>query len=97
MTAPPFNRAVHVPDHVLVRELEGETVLLNLNTETYFSLDEIGTRVWSLLVTSASIQAAYQALLAEYDVPPDTLRHDLEALLAQLMEHDLLEIGNGHD
>jgi hypothetical protein len=80
---------------VLVRELADETVLLNLNTETYFSLDDAGARLWSRLTSSPSIQAAYDALLTEYDVAPDVLRHDLEALLQQLLDHDLLELKDG--
>ena len=34
------------PTHVLVRILDRESVLLNLETEQYFGLDETGTRMW---------------------------------------------------
>jgi len=37
MTPFSFDQPVHAPEHVLVRELEGESVLLNLDSETYFS------------------------------------------------------------
>lgn len=39
---------VVVPSHVLVRFLNKESVLLNIETERYFGLDETGTRVLSL-------------------------------------------------
>src|SRR5438445_7938456 len=55
------------PAHVLVRLLDRESVLLNLETERYFGLDETGTRMWQLVTTSPDIDAAYQELLAEYD------------------------------
>ena len=59
------------PAHVLVRFLDRESVLLNLETERYFGLDETGTRMWQLATDSPSLNAAYQQLLAEFDVEPE--------------------------
>jgi hypothetical protein len=90
-----FSSKVIVPETVLFRELDGESVLLNLNTESYLGLDDVGTRMWTLLTTEPSIQAAYVRLLAEYDVTPDALRHDVEVLLGQMLEHGLVEVKDG--
>ena len=80
------------PSHVLVRLLDQESVLLNLETEQYFGLDETGTRMWQLVTTSPSIDTAYQELLAEYDVQPEMLRENLNELLSHLVEHGLLQV-----
>ena len=88
----PFNSRVRVPDDVLLSELDGESVLLNLRTESYFGLDEIGTRMWTAMTTADSIQAAYETLKEEYDVDPEQLRADLNAILDTLLEHGLLEV-----
>ncbi len=88
----PFSARLAVPADVLMRDLGGEAVLLNLKSEMYFGLDEVGTRMWSLLTASPSIQAAYEALLAEYAVEPEALRTDLETLVSALMERGLLEL-----
>jgi Coenzyme PQQ synthesis protein D (PqqD) len=80
------------PAHVLVRVLDQESVLLNLETEQYFGLDETGTRMWQLVTTSPNIDAAYEALLAEYDVQPEMLRDNLTELLGHLVEHGLLQL-----
>ncbi|OLP15692.1 hypothetical protein BST81_25010 [Leptolyngbya sp. 'hensonii'] len=87
-----FTEGTRVPPDVLVRELDGESVILNLNTERYFGLNEMGTRMWSALTQSTSIQAAYETLLTEYDVDADLLRQDLQHLVEQLIEHGLVEI-----
>ena len=87
-----FDRHVRVPDDVLLSELDGESVILNLKTETYFGLDAVGTRMWSLVTAADSIQAAYDALVAEYDVEPEQLRTDLSEILDKLLEHGLLEV-----
>ena len=93
MTEIPFTRRVSIPEQVLIQHLDGEAVLLNLETETYFGLDEVGARIWTLLEGSDSIQAAYEALLEEYEVEPEPLRADLAAFLVQLLEHRLIELG----
>jgi len=90
----PTKRIVVQPD-VLVNVIDGESVLLNLKSESYFGLDEVGTRMWQVLTDSGSIQAAYETLLAEYEVEPEKLRQDLERLIEQLVAHGLLETTNG--
>ena len=80
------------PADVLVRVLDRESVLLNLETEQYFGLDETGTRMWQLLTGSPSIDAAYQELLAEFDVEPELLRSNLMELLSRLVESGLLQV-----
>ena len=86
-----FDSRVRIPDDVLVSELDGESVLLNLRSESYFGLDEMGTRVWELL-KSESIQRVYEALLADYDVDPEILRVDLSELLDNLVQQGLVEV-----
>ncbi len=81
-----------VPAHVLVRILDRESVLLSLETERYFGLDETATRMWQLVTASQDIEAAYQELLAEYDVEPELLRTNLTDLLGQLVENGLLQV-----
>jgi hypothetical protein len=83
---------VIVPSHVLVRVLDKESVLLNIETERYFGLDETGTRMWQLVTAAPKIEAAYQQLLDEYDVEPELLRENLTDLLGRLVENGLLQV-----
>src|ERR1700730_1603074 len=83
---------VTVPAHVLVRFLEKESVLLNIETERYFGLDETGTRMWQLATVAPSIDAAYLQLLDEYDVEAELLRSNLTDLLDRLVENGLLQV-----
>jgi Coenzyme PQQ synthesis protein D (PqqD) len=89
-----FANRVIVPKHVLVQHLGGESVLLNLETEQYFGLDTAGTRMWELLTSSPSIDAAYARLLEEFEVEPELLRTHLTELLSHLEEHGLLNIAS---
>ncbi len=87
-----FGDRATVPPHVLVRFLEQESVLLNLETEQYFGLDITGTRMWQLVTAAPSIDAAYRELLAEFDAEPELLRSDLTELLGRLVDHGLLQV-----
>ena len=81
-----------MPQHVLVRQLEGESVLLNLESERYFGLDATGTRMWELVTTEPNVGAAFEKLLAEFDVEPEPLRNHLNELLSGLVENGLLQV-----
>jgi hypothetical protein len=83
---------IQVPDGVMVRDLQGELVLLNLNTESYFGLDEVGTRMWAALTESASMQAAFETLQNEYEVEGEQLRSDLSTFIERLSEAGLLRV-----
>jgi Coenzyme PQQ synthesis protein D (PqqD) len=87
-----YMHRANVPAHVLVRYLDRECVLLNLETERYFGLDETGTRIWQLVTAASNIDAAFQDLLAEYDVQPELLRANLNELMSRLVENGLLEV-----
>jgi hypothetical protein len=83
------DRAV-VPANVLIRFLDQEAVLLNLNTERYFGLDPVGTRMWQLVTSAATIDAAYEQLMEEFDVEPQVLRANLSELLSHIAENGLI-------
>jgi hypothetical protein len=81
-----------VPSDVLIQELQGESVLLNVGTGRYFGLDDMGTRMWAVLTTSESLQGAFDTLLAEFDVDGQRLEADLRNLVEKLVECRLVEI-----
>lgn len=81
---------VTVSGEVVVRDLGGEAILLDLNTSTYFGLDAVGTRIWHLLAEHQSTDTIVPLLLQEFDVDEHQLRLDLDALVMQLLEKRLL-------
>src|SRR5688572_26167808 len=89
-----FSDRVTVPDDVLISHLQEESVILNLDSERYFGLDDVGTRFLSALTTSESIEAACEQLSEEYDVDNDVLRRDLLALVEDLVNKGLLISNN---
>jgi hypothetical protein len=92
MSPSPFDQRIAVPDNVATRELDGELVLLNFDTESYFGLDEVGARIWEVLRDAATVEAGITQLLAEFDVDEARLRADVEALLTQLVDGGLVAL-----
>lgn len=87
-----LDQRVVIPPSVMVRELDGESVLLNFVSERYYGLDAVGTRIWQTLADTASLRAGYDSLLAEFDVEPDRLLGDIEQLVGDLVAHGLVEL-----
>ena len=85
-----FSDRVTVPDDILISHLQDESVILNLDSERYYGLDDVGTRFLSVLTTSETIETAYERLRGEYDVDPHALRNDLLALVENLIDQGLL-------
>jgi hypothetical protein len=71
------------PD-VISQEVSGETVLLDLESENYFGLDEVGTRIWQLIKETNDLNSIYNTLLGEYEVSGERLQQDLTVLLSEI-------------
>ena len=84
--------SIKISKDVLTQELAGETVLLDLASENYFGLDEVGTRVWQLLKKGEEGAVLIDTLLCEYEVEREVLEKDISDLLERLSEAGLVEI-----
>lgn len=85
-------RHVKVSDNVLFQDIEGECVLLNMDSELYFGLDGVGTRVWQLLSENSSTENAVEKLVTEFEVDKETVRRDLAKLLDELKIEKLVAV-----
>ena len=93
MTTPFSLRArVRIPADTLVRVVEGESVILSLKNEAYYGLDEIGTRLWTHLSTSGSIEDACGEIRDEYEVSAEQVEKDVREFVEQLLKRGLVEL-----
>ncbi len=84
--------SVRINDQVLCQELQGEAVLMNLETGIYLGLDPVGTRIWNLLHEYSLLSDVLHAMLKEYDVAEQQCAQDLLRLVADMEEHGLAEV-----
>lgn len=79
-----LNQTIAPSPDVISPEVSGETVLLDLESESYVGLDEVGTRVWQLVKETNELQLIFDTLLEEYDVSEARLQLDLTTLLTEI-------------
>jgi len=81
---------VSIPADVMVRQLGEELVILDLASGTYFGLDEIGARIWSLMEDGRSLREVCDDMVARYEVQADEVERDVLALARDLCERGLI-------
>jgi hypothetical protein len=79
-----------VSPSVVFRELDGELVLLNLDSGVYFGLDAVGTRIWTLLLEHGTTGPVCAQMEREYEVGREQLERDVGRLVHELQEKGLL-------
>jgi hypothetical protein len=83
------SRVSPAPD-LAFRDIGGEGVLLDLASGTYFGLNRLGTRAWTLLAGGLSLAELHARLHGEFEVSLDVLEHDLLAWAGALLERRLI-------
>jgi hypothetical protein len=81
-----------IAEDVVFRELEGEIVILNLEKGEYFGVDDVGTRMWTLLAEGRSLRQVADIMVSEYDVRRETVAADLLRLAGEMISHGLIRI-----
>ena len=90
-----MTQTIEISSEVLTQEVGGETVILDLKTESYFGLDEVGTRIWQLLQQEKDTQNITETMLNEYDVEEKQLEKDIQNLLTKLNEAGIITFDSG--
>ena len=79
-----------IRDEVLAAHLEGEAVLLDLATKRYYRLNATAARIWRALEQGLGAPRIVEALVAEFDVDPETARGELDRALLDLRARGLV-------
>jgi Coenzyme PQQ synthesis protein D (PqqD) len=95
MRRPTLASVVAVNPDVAFRELDGEMVLLDLANGTYFGLDHVGARIWTLIGERTTLGTVFETLAGEYEVALGVLEHDLLALVDDLCAKGLTRVVAG--
>jgi hypothetical protein len=90
-----LDRTMVASESAVYADLDGEAVLLNVDTGIYYGLDEVGTAIWRVLERGACETEIVERLLEEYDVEPAQLRGDVSTFLALLVDKGLAQDSSG--
>lgn len=90
----PADARLTAPPTAVAEALANETIILDPEGSSYFSLAGVGTRVWELLQEGTTRDGLVRTITAEYDVAQDRCQRDIDALLQDLRKHGLLVVGD---
>ena len=91
-----FDRAMNldtplsIPPQVMSRLVGDETVLLDLESGTYFGLDGVGKRIWESIDKGLTLGETAAVIVAEYEVDEHQAQTDVIEFAADLVERGLL-------
>jgi coenzyme PQQ biosynthesis protein PqqD len=75
---------------VLTQETSDALVLLDPQGGAYFSLNDVGSRVWGLCDGTRSVADLVSVLADEFDAPTEAIRDDVLELLEELASEGLV-------
>ena len=85
-----LNQRFAISEEVICQVLEDESVLLDLASENYLGLDEVGTRIWQSIDGGETLHSIVATVLDEYDLDEDTVIRDLDKFLHDLQVQGLI-------
>jgi hypothetical protein len=86
------SRASRVDD-VLSEQMDDVVVLLHAGSGRYYTLDDVGGRVWELCDGQTKVSEIVAAICREYDAPPETIEGDVLELLIDFANEGLINEG----
>jgi Coenzyme PQQ synthesis protein D (PqqD) len=75
---------------VINETIDGEAIMINLATGSYYSLDRVGGEVWALLEASLPVDDIVAELGRRYDAAEGEIRRGVDDLLQQLAGEELV-------
>lgn len=77
-------------DGVVAQIVNGEAVLLNIESGEYFSLNLVGSRIWELCDGTRSTAEIVSVICDEFDVAEGAAMVDTRGLLDELEKEQLI-------
>lgn len=86
-------KKIKISPQTLFQKLDDQAVILGLETESYYALDDVAARMWQVIDESdGDVGTTVQKLMTEYDVNNETLCKDMADWIGKLVELKLVEI-----
>lgn len=79
-----------LPEHVLFRRIENDGVLFNIETDYYYSINEVSCRIIEELLTGNTISSIVKTLMVEYeDADQNKIESDIQELIEGMRNEGL--------
>lgn len=99
-----MNKSLIGPDQVIEQnkqyiasDMNGETVMMNVESGKYYNLGMVGGRIWELSSSPVSLQNIVNTLVAEYDVSYEVCLEQVSEFAGQMFKEGLIEVAAEQD
>lgn len=84
-----LSKQVMFSEKLFVQEVDGEFILLDMQSQNYFGLDAVASDIWRIFNEGKNLAETVKTLQETYEVDEDTLYRDLEIFVRQLIDNGL--------
>jgi len=87
-----LNQKIKFSETVFAQKVDDEMILLDMKSENYFGLDEVGTAIWQGIENNETLKDVLDTLLEEYEVESSVLENDIISFVQKLQDSGLVEV-----
>jgi hypothetical protein len=80
------------PANLVASEIDGEMVILDIESGHFFQLNQIGSRIWEAIEAPTTMAELCRSMQDRFDVDQKTCRRDVNDFVAQLSQSGLVTI-----
>lgn len=77
---------------MLMGEVDGDTIMLSMETSKYYGFEAVGGRIWEILTQPQPVRRVCDALAREYDVERPTCEAEVVAFVQRLLDESLVQV-----
>ena len=85
-----LNQKIARSDNFVFNEVDGELVMMNIETGAYASLNETGKSIWTLLDAPKSLAEVVSSLVEEYEIDQATCEKEVLPFVENMLKSEVL-------
>lgn len=81
---------VSIDNSISIVDIDGEIGMMNLNRNSYYSINSVGGRIWKIIETPKKVSEIVEILVGEYDIDYKICTEEVIKFLYELESEELL-------
>lgn len=78
-------------DEVIEADIDGDKVMMDIESGNYYGLDPVARRIWEILETPMTANQVAEQLIQEFDVSLDQCQTDIQPFIEDMVNNQLLK------
>ena len=86
------NSVISRSNEVVFSKLDDEIMMMSIKNSEYYGLDDIGSRIWEILLNPSTFNEIIKTLLKEFEISEEECSADVLEFLRALKDKNLVLI-----